>query len=178
LVAKRPAVQSLEPKRSGCICTRSEDTLLFDCRGCAQGKDLNDCVCLKRVISALAEQTDVKEVVLSGDWESLYQDGCVRVLNGYAELVRACRTSNVLNSSQPQCASCPHEPRKLLTDISDRLPLPWDDLRRRAVAVKGRPGCYSCIASTGSIITRLDALAKEIDRTVAKEAFRIVGVSQ
>ena len=177
-MAKRPAVQSLEPKRSGCNSTRSEDSLLFDCRGCAQGKDLNAGVCLKRVISALAEQPDVKEVVLSGDWESLYRDGCVRVLNGYAELVRACRTSNVIGSSEEQCASCPHEPRKLLTAISERLPMPWDDLRRRAVAIKGRPGCYSCIASTGSIITRLDILAKEIERTVAMEAFRIVGVAQ
>jgi hypothetical protein len=178
LVAKRPAVQSLEPKRSGCICTRSGDSLLFDCRGCPQGKDLNDSVCLKQVISALADQTDVNQVVLSGDWESLYRDGCVRVLNGYAGLVRACRTSAVKTSSDEQCASCPHEPRKLLTAISDRVPLPWDDLRRCAMATNGRPGCYSCVASIGSIITRLDGLVKEIDRSVAKEAFRIVGVSE
>ena len=150
--------------------------MLFDCRGCAQGKDLNDGVCLKRVISALAEHPDVNMVVLSGDWESLYRDGCVRVLNGYAGMVRVCRTSTVRSSSET-CASCPHEPMRLLTAISERIPLPWDDLRRRAVAKNDRPGCCSCVASTGSIITRLDALAKDIDRSVAKEAFRIVGVS-
>ena len=177
-MARRSAVQSLEPKRSGCKCTRSEDSLLFECRSCTQGKDLNDSICLKQVISALAEHSGVNEVVLSGDWESLYRDACIRVLNGYAELVRACRTSNVLSSSEEQCASCPQEPRKLLTAISERVPLPWDDLRRRAVVKNGRPGCYSCIARTGSILTRLDALAKEIDRTVAKEAFRIVGVAK
>ena len=177
-MAKRQVVHSLEPKNSICDCKRSENTLLFDCRGCPQGKDLNDRVCLKRVISALTEQTEVNEVVLSGDWESLYRDGCVRVLNGYAELVRACRTSKVMGSSEEQCASCPHEPSRLLIAISERLPMPWDDLRRRAVSIKGRPGCYSCIASTGSIITRLDILAKEIERTVAMEAFRIVGVAQ
>ena len=178
LVAKRPAVHSKEPKGSGCVCTRSGDSLLFDCRGCAQGKDLNDGVCLKRVISALAEHPDVNEVVLSGDWESLYRDGCVRVLNGYAEMVRACRTSNVMCPSEEKCAACPHEPKIVLAAISERIPMLWEDLRRRAVPTSVRPGCYSCVASTGAIISRLEAMAKETERTVAKEAFRIVGVSQ
>jgi len=154
------------------------DTLLFDCRGCPQGKELNDSLCLKRVISVLAEQTDVKEVVLSGDWESLYREGCVRVLNAYAELVRACRTSNLNVAGGEQCQVCPNDPRKLVKAIADRAPMPWDDLRRRAAAVNVRPGCYSCVASSASVVTRLEAIAKGIDRTVAKEAFRIVGVSE
>ena len=76
-------------------------------------KDLNDVVCLKRVISVMAEQTDVEEVVLSGDWESLYREGCVRVLNAYAELVRACRSSSLMTSGGEQCQTCPNDPRKL-----------------------------------------------------------------
>ncbi len=178
MVAKRLAVQEQEPKRLGCSFSRFEDSLLFDCRGCARGKDLNDNVCLKSVISVLAEQTDVKEVVLSGDWESLYREGCVRVLNAYGELVRACRSSSLTTPTGEQCQSCPSNPNKLVSDIADRTPLPWEDIRRRATAVKVRPGCYSCIASTGSVMTRLETLAKGIDRTVAKEAFRIVGVSE
>ena len=177
-MAKRPVVQTLEPKRSECSYSRSEGSLLFDCRGCAQGKDLNDSVCLKRVISVLAEQTDVSEVVLSGDWESLYREGCVRVLNAYAELVRACRSSNLMAQGGEQCQSCANDPRKLVAAIADRAPMPWDDLRRRAASVNIRPGCYACAASTSSVMTRLDALARGIDRTVAKEAFRIVGVSE
>jgi hypothetical protein len=176
-VAKRPAVQALEPKRSECNYSRSEDSLLFDCRGCARGKDLNDSVCLKRVISILAEQTDVKEVVLSGDWESLYQEGCVRVLNAYAELVRTCRSSSLMAQGGEQCQTCPNDPRKLVASIADRVPMPWDDLRRRAATANVRPGCYACAASAVSLMNRLDALAKGIDRTVAKEAFRIVGVA-
>jgi hypothetical protein len=151
---------------------------MIDCQNCAQGKDLNDTVCLKRVISALAEHPDVNEVVLSGDWESLYRDGCVRVLNGYAGLVRACRNSNVMCLSEEKCTVCPHEPKMLLAAISERIPLPWDDLRQRSMPTSVRPGCYSCVTSTGAIIGRLEAMAKETDRTVAKEAFRIVGVSQ
>jgi len=177
-VAKRPAGQKLDPKRSECSFSRFEDSLLFDCRGCAQGKDLNDNVCLKRVISVLAEQSDVKEVVLSGDWESLYREGCVQVLNAYAELVRACRSSSLATPTGEQCQSCPSNPSKLVAAIADRTPLPWEDIRRRATAVKVRPGCYSCTASTGSVIARLETIAKGIDRTVAKEAFRIVGVSE
>jgi hypothetical protein len=177
LVAKRPVVQSME-KRTDCIWSRSEDSLLFECRGCAQGKDLNDVVCLKRVIAVLSEQTDVKEVVLSGDWESMYREGCVRVLNAYAELVRACRSSSLMVQGGEQCQSCPNDPRKLVSAIADRAPMPWDDLRRRASSTSVRPGCYSCSASTASLITRLETIAKGIDRTVAKEAFRIVGVSE
>lgn len=150
---------------------------MFDCRGCPHAKDLNDIVCLKRVISVLAEQSDVKEIVLSGDWESLYREGCVRVLNAYAELVRACRSSGTMVPAGEQCRSCPNDPRKLLASVADRIPLPWEDLRRQAAAVNIRPGCYSCAASTASAMARLEALAKGIDRTVAKEAFRIVGVS-
>ena len=178
MVAKRPVVQALEPKRSECSFSRSQDSLLFDCRGCPQGKDLNDAVCLKRVIAVLAQQSDVKEVVLSGDWESLYREGCVRVLNAYAELVRACRSSSLTAPAGEQCLVCPNDPRKLIAAIAERTPMPWDDLRRRAAAVNVRPGCYSCIASAGSVISRLETLAKGIDRTVAKEAFRIVGVSE
>jgi hypothetical protein len=176
-VAKKPVVQALEPKRSECSFSRSDDSLLFDCRGCSHGKELNDSVCLKRVISVLADQTEVKEVVLSGDWESLYREGCVRVLNAYAELVRACRSSSLMTQAGEQCQSCPNDPRKLVAAIADRAPMPWDDLRRRAAAVNVRPGCYSCVASTGSVVTRLETLAKGIERTVAKEAFRIMGVS-
>ena len=178
LVAKRPVVQALEPKRSEGNYSRSEDSLLFDCRGCVRGKDLNDNVCLKRVISILAEQTDVKEVVLSGDWESLYQEGCVRVLNAYAELLRSCRSSSLMAPGGDQCRACPDDPRKLVAAIADRVPMPWDNLRRRAAPVNVRPGCYACAASAVSVMNRLDTLAKGIDRTVAKEAFRIVGVQE
>ncbi|HEY3420817.1 MAG TPA: hypothetical protein VGK23_09710 [Methanomassiliicoccales archaeon] len=178
MVAKRPAVQTLEPKRTECVFTRSEDGLLFDCRGCPQGKDLNDVVCLKRVISVLADQTEVNEVVLSGDWESLYREGCVRVLNAYAELVRACRCGSLAVQGGEQCQSCPNDPRKLVAAIADRAPLPWDDLRRRASSAAVRPGCYACAASAASLMTRLEAISKGIDRIVAKEAFRIVGVSE
>ncbi len=176
-MAKRPVIQALEPRRSECSCSRSEDSLVFDCRGCMHDKDLNDNACLKRVISALAEQSDVKEIVLSGDWELLYREGCVRVLNAYAELVRACRSSGVLIPTGEQCRSCPNDPRKLLASVAERIPLPWEDLRRQAAAINVRPGCYSCAASTASAIARLETLAKGIDRTVAKEAFRIVGIS-
>ncbi len=151
--------------------------MVFDCRGCPHSKDLNDIVCLKRVISVLAEQSDVKEIVLSGDWESLYREGCVRVLNAYAELVRTCRSSGAMVPTGEQCRTCPNDPRKLLASVAERIPLPWEDLRRQAAAVNVRPGCYSCVASTASAMARLEVLAKGIDRTVAKEAFRIVGVS-
>jgi hypothetical protein len=177
-MAKRPVVQALEPKRSECNYSRTEDSLLFDCLGCPQGKDLSDSVCLKRVISVLAEQTDVKEVVLSGDWESLYREGCVRVLNAYAELVRTCRSSSLNVPAGEQCRTCVNDPRKLVAAIAERAPLPSDDLRRRAAPVTVRPGCYSCVASAGQVLTRLETMAKGIDRTVAKEAFRIVGVSE
>jgi hypothetical protein len=177
LVAKRPVVQA-EPKGSKCRCTRTDDGLMFDCRGCPRGMDLNDIVCLKGVILALAEQTEVKEVVLSGDWEALYREGCVRVLNGYAELVRACRSSTLNVGGGEQCRSCPNDPRKLVAAIAERLPMPWEDLRRRAVTAIVRPGCYSCAASAAQVMARLEALAKGVDRTVAKEAFRIVGVSE
>jgi hypothetical protein len=178
LVAKRPVVQAVELKGSRCKCTRTDDGLLFDCRGCPRGIDLNDIVCLKGVILALAEQTEVKEVVLSGDWESLYREGCVRVLNAYAELVRACRSSTLNVNAGEQCRSCPNDPRRLVAEIAERAPMPWEDLRRRAVPITVRPGCYSCAASTAQAMTRLETLAKGIDRTVAKEAFRIVGVSE
>lgn len=178
LVAKRPVVHPMEPKRTGCNYSRSEDSLLFECRGCPQAKDLNDVVCLKRVISVMAEQSDVEEVVLSGDWESLYRDGCVRVLNAYAELVRTCRSSSLMTSGGEQCQTCPNDPRKLAAAIADRAPMPWEDLRRRATSANVRPGCYACAASTASLMTRLESITKGIDRTVAKEAFRIVGVSE
>jgi hypothetical protein len=178
LVAKRPVVHSLEPRRSECTCTRSDDCLLFDCRRCSQGKDLNDTVCLKRVISALADEQDVKEIVLSGDWESIYREGCVRALNAYAELVRTCKSSGLSSQNGEWCRSCPNEPRRLISAIADRTPMPWDDLRRQAVSVTVRPGCHACTASTASLMNRLEAIAKGIDKTVAKEAFRIVGVSE
>lgn len=178
LVAKRPGVQAAEPKGSGCRCARTGDSLLFDCRGCHRGMDLNDVACLKGVIRALSDQTEVKEVVLSGDWESLYREGCVRVLNAYAELVRACRSSTLKVPSGEQCHSCPNDPRMLVAAIAERLPMPWDDLRRRAVTANVRPGCFSCAASAAQVVARLEILAKGVDRTVAKEAFRIVGVSE
>lgn len=177
LVAKRPAVRSPGPMRSDCKCARSEDSLQFDCRDCAHGKDLNDIVCLKRVISALAEHQDVKEVVLSGDWESLYRDGCVRVLNQYADLVRTCRSGSPEAPHGEQCQSCPNDPKRLFATIAERLPMPWDDLKAGASASNVRPGCYSCVAATASVMTRLGSMAKELDRSMAKEAFRIVGVS-
>jgi hypothetical protein len=178
LVAKRPAVQLLEPKRTECVFTRSEDSLLFDCRNCVQGKDLNDVVCLKRVISVLAEQTDVKEVILSGDWESLYREGCIRVLNAYAELVRACHTSCLKVQGGEQCQTCPDDPRKLIAAIAERAPMAWDDLRRRSTPATIRPGCYACATATASLMARLESIGKAVDRTVAKEAFRIVGVNE
>ena len=153
LVAKRPAVQALEPKRSECSYSRSEDSLLFDCRGCARGKDLNDSVCLKRVIS-VARRTDRCEggrslrrlgVALSGG------------LRPGSERLR--RTGPGLPVQQPecvpdgeQCQMCPDDPRKLVAAIAERAPMPWDDLRRRAAAVNVRPGCYACVASTASVM--------------------------
>jgi len=135
-------------------------------------------VCLKRIISVLAEQADVKEVVLSGDWESLYREGCVRVLNAYAELVRACRSSSLMAQGGEQCQTCPNDPRRLVAAIAERAPMAWDDLRRRAAPGIVRPGCYACTSSTASLLARLESIAKSIDRTVAKEAFRIVGVNE
>jgi hypothetical protein len=176
-MAKRRVVQALGPNGSECSYSRSENSLRFDCRRCPQGKDLNDNVCLKRVIMVLADESDVKEVVLSGDWESLYREGCVRVLNSYAELVRTCRSSDLNVPGGERCQSCPNDPRKIVAAIAERIPMQWEDLRRRGTAVNVRAGCYSCAASTSSVMVRLETLAKGIDRTVAKEAFRIVGVS-
>ncbi len=164
--------------RRGCEYRKTNGTVRVECDGCTNGQNLNCPPCFKGVLRILANESEVREVLLIRDWEISYDAECVRVLSAVAEVNRFC---SGLTYSLPfeSCPSCGANPRGMISRVTERLP--------QGVGMEHtsqlRPGphgaaCEQCVQTSRNNLEHIALLLDEAERKVARSAFRVVPVNE
>ena len=123
------------------------NTLIIDCRGCRQTQTLADQHCLKGVLRVMAGGTsNVREIVLDRDWQILYGKDVVEVLSKLADVVRFCNGIN-LERRFEDCATCPSNPRMVVSRVVEHLPRNAPELDTRNPRPSGghARACEQCV---------------------------------
>lgn len=170
--AVRPAA------RRGCEYRKSNGAVRVECDGCANGQNLNCPPCFKGVLRILANESEVREVLLARDWEIAYDIECVRALSAVAEVNRFC---SGLTYSLPfeSCPSCAANPRGMISRVTERLPQGVGS----ELASQLRPGphgtaCEQCVRTSKNNLEHIASLLSEAERKVARSAFRVVSADE
>ena len=164
--------------RRGCEYSKTNGTVRVECDGCANGQSHNCPPCFKGVLRILANESEVRELLLARDWEVSYDVECVRVLSAVAEVNRFCSS---LTYSLPfeSCPSCGANPRGMISRVIERLPQGIG----AELASQLRPGphgaaCEQCVRTSMNNLEHIAFLLDEAERKVARTAFRVVTVNE
>lgn len=173
---RRGAAVRPSPRR-GCEYLKRNGTIRVECTGCANGQNLDCPPCFKGVLRILANESEVREVLLARDWEIAYDQECVRALSAVAEVYRFC---GGLSFSLPfeSCPSCSANPRGLIGRVTDRLPqVVGQDAALLRPGPHGR-ACEQCVQASRGNLEHVASLLLDAERKVARAAFRVVPVDE
>jgi bacterioferritin-associated ferredoxin len=177
-IKPRPAER--KTVRPSCVGRRERGTLVVDCRGCRQKQDLADQRCFKGIIKIMsAEAPGIREVMLSRDWEIVYDQECADVLAGMGDIVRF---ANGINFQQPfeDCASCLSNPRTVIARVVESLPQASPDLDTRHSRPSGGHGraCEQCVRSLRSNLDHARNMLEQVEMQINKAAYRVVNFDE
>jgi hypothetical protein len=163
------------PGRSPCTMKRSNGVLRVDCRNCPQGQSLEDPVCLKAVVRALASDQGIREVLLSRDWEVAYDRQCVEALSRLADVLKFC---SVLSFHLPfeECAACSSNPKAVMGRVMEALPraAPELDTEVLRLSVSHGRACEQCSSALKSNLDHVSVLLSEAERYINRVAYKVV----
>lgn len=162
--------------RPSCAGRRERGALIVDCRGCRQKQDLADPRCLKGIIGIMAsEAPGIREVMLSRDWEIIYDQECVEALSGISDIVRF---ANSIQFQQPfeDCSSCPSNPRTVIARMVDGLPRAAPEMDAWHTRPSGGHGraCEQCVRTLRSNLDHAKHMLDLAEMRINKAAFRVV----
>ncbi len=162
--------------RPACTGRRERGCLTIDCHGCRQKQDLTDPRCFKGVVRLLsAEAPGIREVMLSRDWEIVYDEECVDVLAAMGDIVRF---ANGINFQQPfeDCSSCPSNPRTVIAKVVDHLPRAAPELDARYPRPSGGHGraCEQCIRTLRTNLDHAQHMLEQAEVRINRVAYRVV----
>jgi hypothetical protein len=162
--------------RPACAGRRERGALIVDCHGCRQKQDLTDPRCFKGIIKLMStEAPGVREVMLSRDWEIVYDQECADVLAGMGDIIRF---ANGINFQQPfeDCSSCMSNPRTIIARVVDGLPQSAPELDTRYTRPSGGHGraCEQCIRSLRSNLDHAKLMLERAEVQINKAAYRVV----
>jgi hypothetical protein len=160
-----------------CPHRRNGGELIVECRGCEGGQDLSEERCLRSVIDILSNEGEVREIILSGDWEVSYTGDSMIALRSLAEIVRSCSDLSKIPNRFQDCSSCPLAPSSFYCSIARGLPFIPDRERVSTMArmsTKHHNGCKECLERTSSNLDWMRYSLDALGRSVAKMAFRVV----
>ncbi len=162
--------------RPSCIGKRERGALIIDCRGCRQKQDLADPRCLKGIIRIMAsEAPGIREIILSRDWEIIYDQDCVDALSAISDIVRF---ANSIQFHQPfeDCATCLSNPRTVIARMVDGLPRAAPEMDASFARPSGGHGraCEQCIRTLRSNMDHARHLLDLAETRINKAAFKVV----
>ncbi len=137
--AAEPKKSTTDKKKVEAFCNHSIETstvemrLVFDCKECPVDADLKNKQCLKGVLSALADNYNADNVVLSDYAELRYSGQSMKMLKTLIDL-----------SSEIENLSLRNPPREYFSDI-----------KSQGVKDKRRATCNSCKANPQVIFSRM-----------------------
>lgn len=166
--------------RPACTGHRERGALIVDCHGCHQKQDLADPRCFKGVIKLMsAEAPGIREVMLSRDWEIVYDEECVDVLASMGDIVRF---ANSINFQQPfeDCSTCLSNPRTVIARMVDGLPKVAPELDTRYTRPSGGHGraCEQCVRSLRSNLDHARMMLDRAEMQINKAAYRVVRIDE
>lgn len=164
------------PGRTACAGRKARGILTVDCRTCRHAQDLADQSCLKGVLRLLAsDPAGVREIMLSRDWEIVYDRECVMILGRLTEVIRFC---NGLTFERlfDDCAACPSNPRSVVSKVVEALPLAAAELDACHHSPSGGHGraCEQCVRTLRSNLDHARTLLDQAEHLVNKTAYRVV----
>jgi hypothetical protein len=150
--------------------------LIVDCHECPRPQDLSDHNCLRGVLNLIAsDPSGLREVMLSRDWEIVYDGECVTVLDRLCEVIRFC---NGLSYQQlfDDCSTCRSNPSLVISRVVDALPQAAPDLDDASHTRSGGHGraCEQCARSLRSNLDHARALLSQGEDLANKTAYRVV----
>jgi len=162
--------------RPACSGRRERGTLVVDCRGCRLKQDLAEPRCLKGVIRIMAsEAPGIREIMLSRDWEIVYDRECADALSGVGDIIRF---TNGITFQQPfeDCTSCLSNPRTVIARVVDSLPQPAPELGTHYSRPSGGHGraCEQCVRTLRINLDHVKHLLDLAEQRINKAAFRVV----
>ncbi len=148
----------------------------MDCRDCRNTPDLADQTCLKGVLRLMAsDPSGVREIMLSRDWEIVYDRECAMVMERLTEVIRFC---NGLSFEQlfDDCDACPSNLRSTVSRVIEALPLASSELATDRPSPLGSHGraCEQCVRALRSNLDHARTLLDQADELVNKTAYRVV----
>lgn len=175
LFRKRTAAPVGRPSaRRSCESRKSNGTLVVNCKGCPHEQSLESTACFKGVLKALSNETGVREILLSRDWEIVYDRDCVVVMESLAEVTKFCSGISFYPAFE-DCASCPSNPRTIVSRVLEMLPQSYVPAAASSLRI-GTHGtaCEQCVRSLRLNLVHIEQLLSEAERKVARTAFRVV----
>jgi hypothetical protein len=164
------------PGRAACAGRKVHGILTVDCRNCRHAQDLADQDCLKGVLRLLAsDPMGVREIMLTRDWELVYDQECVEIMGRLTEVIRFCNGLN-FDRHFDDCAACPSNPRSVVSRIIEALPLAATELYGDQRGVLGDHGraCEQCVRTLRSNLDHARTLLDQAGQLVNKTAYRVV----
>lgn len=175
-IMRRDRPSEKRTMRPVCAGRRERGALVVDCRDCRQKQDLADQRCFKGIIRLMsAEAPGIREVMLSRDWEMVYDQECANVLAAMGDIVRF---ANGISFHQPfeECSSCPSNPRTVIARVVDQLPHAAPELDTRYPRPSGGHGraCEQCVRSLCSNLDHARHMLEQAEMQVNRSAYRVV----
>jgi hypothetical protein len=162
--------------RQVCSGRRERGSLIIDCHDCRQKQDLTDPRCFKGIIRLLsAEPPGIREIMLSRDWEIVYDEECAEVLASMGDIIRF---ANGINFQQPfeDCTVCPSNPRTVIARVVDHLPLAAPELDTSYPRPSGGHGraCEQCVRALRINLDHAKHMLEMAEARINRAAYRVV----
>lgn len=173
--SERPA--EIRTVRPTCAGHRERGSFIVDCHGCRQAQDLADPRCLRGMIRAMsAEAPGIREVMLTRDWEVVYDQECTDVLASMGDIIRFFNSISYQQLFE-DCSSCPSNPRTVVARVVDCLPETAPELDTRFARPSGGHGraCEQCVRSLRSNLDHARLMLERTGSQINKAAYRVVG---